>query len=97
MEEDEADEKMFEKQQAMFGTFNIFRSVASTIQPDREGQMWEDLREAAGAFNTPDRQNLKKLLTEYKDILIARSELMKKNQKLRNENLHLRKLLKSVM
>ena len=34
-------------------------------------------------FKTPDRLHLKKLLTEYKDVLLSRASLMQRNQDLR--------------
>ena len=34
-------------------------------------------------FKTPDRLHLKKLLTEYKDVLLSRANLMQRNQDLR--------------
>ena len=34
-------------------------------------------------FKTPDRIHLKKLLTEYKDVLLSRANLMQRNQDLR--------------
>lgn len=45
VEAETADESNYQKQQAVFGTFNIFATVASTIQPDREGQLWEELKQ----------------------------------------------------
>ena len=97
VEEPEKEERSFQKQQAMFGTFNILQSVTSTIQPDREGHLWDELRESIEVFKSPDRVQLKKLLTQYKDILVARSDLMKRNNALRKQNSDLRMMLKDYM
>ena len=81
----------------MFGTFNILQSVAATIQPDKEGHLWDELKESIEVFKSPDRAHLKKLLTEYKDVLLARSDLMKRNNLLRNQNSEFKTMLKDYL
>ena len=49
----------------------------------QEGVLWDELRESMEYFKTPDRLHLKKLLTEYKDVLLSRASLMQRNQDLR--------------
>ena len=97
VEEPEAEERLYQKQQAMFGTFNILQSVASTIQPDKEGHLWDELKESIDVFKSPDRAHLKKLLTEYKDVLVGRSDLMKRNNALRKQNAEFRLMLKNYL
>ena len=43
-------------------------------------------------FKTPDRLHLKKLLTEYKDVLLSRANLMQRNQDLRYQETRFKKL-----
>ena len=93
VEEPARDEQMFRKHQAVLGTFSILQSVAGSIQPDREGQLWEELREWITVFRSPDRLHLKQLLTKYKDVLLARAHLIKRNSELREQNLQLSTLL----
>ena len=97
VEEPEATERSQQKRKALFGTFDILKSVTSSIQPDKEGHLWDELREAIKEFESPDRAHLKKLLTEYKDILLARADLMKRNNALRTQNGELRLLLKDYL
>ena len=97
VEEPEATERSQQKRKALFGTFDILKSVTSSIQPDKEGHLWDELREAIKEFESPDRAHLKKLLTEYKDILLARADLMKRNNALRTQNADLRLLLKDYL
>ena len=73
------------------------KTVTGSIQPDKGGALWDELREAIEEFKSPDRAHLKKLLTEYKDILLARSDLMKRNNALRTQNSQLRGLLKDYL
>ena len=97
VEEPEATERSQQKRKALFGTFDILKSVTSSIQPDKEGHLWDELREAIEEFKSPDRAHLKKLLTEYKDILLARADLMKRNNALRTQNGELRGMLKNYL
>ena len=97
VEEEDAEELKYEKQQTLFGTFEIFKTVVGTIQPDKEGHLWDEIRDSINVFNSPDRQNLKKLLTQYKDMLVARAELMKRNEVLRKQNAEMKQLLKNVI
>ena len=55
----------------------------SEIESLQEGVLWDELRESMEYFKTPDRLHLKKLLTEYKDVLLSRASLMQRNQDLR--------------
>ena len=61
----------------------------------QEGVLWDELRESMEYFKTPDRLHLKKLLTEYKDVLLSRASLMQRNQDLRfvHENMLTYKLM----
>ena len=43
-------------------------------------------------FKTPDRLHLKKLLTEYKDVLLSRANLMQRNQDLRYQETRLKNI-----
>lgn len=97
VEEPEKEEKMHQKQQAMFGTLSILQSVAGAIKPDREGHLWDELKESIEIFKSPDRVHLKNLLTEYKDVLLARSDLIKRNNQIRAQNTELRTLLKDYL
>ena len=97
VEEPQTTEKNAQQRKALFGTFDILKTVASSIQPDREGYLWAELREAIQEFQSPERAHLKKLLTEYKDILLARADLMKRNNALRDQNKELRTLLKDFL
>ena len=97
VEEEGREEQMYRKQQAMFGTLNLFQSVAGTIQPDREGQLWDEVRAAVAEYSSQDRAQLRGLLTQYKDILVARAELIKRNDTLRQQNAEMRNLLKNVI
>ena len=97
VEEPDAAEAAEDKRQALYGAFDLMKSVGSVIQPDKEGQLWEELREAVKEFRSPDRVHLRKLLTEYKDILLARADLMKRNQELRTQNTQLRQYLKHYL
>ena len=54
--------------------------------------MWDELKEAIEDFKSPDRAHLKTLLAEYKDILLARADLMKRNRTLKSENTQLKQL-----
>lgn len=49
----------------------------------QEGVLWDELRESMEYFKTPDRFHLRKLLTEYKDLLLARAGLLERNKDLR--------------
>ena len=97
VEEPQTTERNAQQRKALFGTFDILKTVASSIQPDREGHLWAELREAIKEFQSPERAHLKKLLTEYKDILLARADLMKRNNALREQNKQLRTLLKDFL
>ena len=97
VEEPESSERSNQKRRALFGTFDVMKTVTGSIQPDKEGHLWDELREGIEEFKSPDRAHLKKLLTEYKDILLARSDLMKRNNGLRTQNSELRELLKDYL
>ena len=97
VEEEGKEETMYRKQQAMFGTLNLFQSVAATIQPDREGQLWDEVRAAVAEYSSQDRAQLRGLLTSYKDILVARAELIRRNDALRQQNAEMKQLLKNVI
>ena len=97
VEEPETTERSEQKRKALFGTFDILKSVTSSIKPDKEGHLWDELKEAIEEFQSPDRAHLKKLLTEYKDILLARADLMKRNNALRTQNADLRMLLRDYL
>ena len=95
-EEAGREEQTRRKQQAMVGTLSLFQSVAGTIQPDREGQLWDEVRAAVAVYSSRDRVQLRGLLTQYKDVLVARAELMKRNETLRQKNAEMRRLLSNV-
>ena len=57
--------------------------MAATIQPDRKGQLWDEVRAALGEYVSQDRAQLRGLLTRYKDILVARAELLKRSSGLK--------------
>ena len=95
-EEAGREEQTRRKQQAMVGTLSLFQSVAGTIQPDREGQLWDEVRAAVAVYSSRDRGQLRGLLTQYKDVLVARAELMKRNETLRQQNAEMRRLLSNV-
>lgn len=97
VEEPESTERSQQKRKALLGTFDVMKTVTGSIQPDKGGALWDELREAIEEFKSPDRAHLKKLLTEYKDILLARSDLMKRNNALRTQNSQLRVLLKDYL
>ena len=97
VEEPETAERSLETRKAVYSTFDILKSVTGSIKPDKEGQLWDELKEAIEDFKSPDRAHLKTLLAEYKDILLARADLMKRNQVLRTENGQLKQLLKNYL
>ena len=97
VEEPDAADKTQETRKAVFGTLDIFKTVSGTIKPDKEGHLWDELRESIELFKSPDRVHLRKLLSEYKDILLSRSDLMKRNDDLRSQNSHMRHLLRNYL
>ena len=97
VEEPDSIDRTAETRKAVFGTLDIFKTVSGSIKPDKEGQLWDELKEAIEEFKSPDRLHLKNLLSEYKDILLARADLMKRNAVLRDENSQLRHLLKNYL
>ena len=97
VEEPESAERSLETRKAVYSTFDILKSVTGTIKPDKEGHLWDELKEAIEDFKSPDRAHLKTLLAEYKDILLARADLMKRNKILRSENGQLKQLLKNYL
>ena len=97
VEEPDAAEKTQEKRKAVFGTLDIFQSVTGSIKPDKEGHLWDELKEAIEEFKSPDRIHLKNLLSEYKDTLLARADLMKRNDVLRTQNAQMRHLLQNYL
>ena len=62
-----------------------------------ESALWLDVRRRIATFRSPDKVHLRKLLTNYKDVLLARSDIMKRNDFLRNQNKELRFLLKNYL
>ena len=97
VEEPEAADRTHETRKAVFGTLDIFKSVTGSIQPDKEGHLWDELKEAIEEFKSPDRVHLKNLLSEYKDVLLARADLLKRNDDLRQENAQMRHLLRNYL
>ena len=97
VEEPESAVKNQETRKAVYSTFDILKSVTGSIKPDKEGQMWDELKEAIEDFKSPDRAHLKTLLAEYEDILLARADLMKRNRTLKSENTQLKQLLKNYL
>ena len=97
VEEPESAVRNQETRKAVYSTFDILKSVTGSIKPDKEGQMWDELKEAIQDFKSPDRAHLKTLLAEYKDILLARADLMKRNRTLKSENTQLKQLLKNYL
>ena len=97
VEEPDAADKTQETRKAVFGTLDIFKTVSGTIKPDKEGHLWDELRESIELFKSPDRVHLRKLLSEYKDILLSRYDLMKRNDDLRSQNSHMRHLLRNYL
>ena len=97
VEEPESAVRNQETRKAVYSTFDILKSVTGSIKPDKEGQMWDELKEAIEDFKSPDRAHLKTLLAEYKDILLARADLMKRNRTLKAENTQLKQLLKNYL
>ena len=91
------DSEVSEKSKTVLGTFDAIKAFTGRIQPDKEGHLWDELKESIKEFKSPDRIQLKKLLTEYKDILLARSDLMKRNEELRTQNSQLKQLLKNYL
>ena len=97
VEEPDAADKTQETRKAVFGTLDIFKTVSGTIKPDKEGQLWDELRESIELFKSPDRVHLRNLLSEYKDILLSRADLMKRNEDLRSQNNQMRHLLRNYL
>ena len=97
VEEPDAADKTQETRKAVFGTLDIFKTVSGTIKPDKEGHLWDELRESIELFKSPDRVHLKDLLSEYKDILLSRADLMKRNEDLRSQNNQMRHLLRNYL
>ena len=97
VEEPEAADRTHETRKAVFGTLDIFKSVTGSIQPDKEGHLWDELKEAIEEFKSPDRVHLKNLLSEYKDVLLARADLLKRNDDLRQQNAQMRHLLRNYL
>ena len=91
------DSESSQKSKTVLGTFDAIKALTGRIQPDKEGHLWDELKESIKEFKSPDRIQLKKLLTEYKDILLARSDLMKRNEELRTQNSQLKQLLKNYL
>ena len=97
VEEPESSQRSHLKQKALQGGDDTVKTTPGPLQPDKEGGLWDELRESLEEFKSPDRAHLKKLLTEYKDTLLARSDLMKRNDVLRSQNAQLRLLLKDYL
>ena len=97
VEEPDTADKTQETRKAVFGTLDIFKTVSGTIKPDKDGQLWDELKEAIELFKSPDRLHLKNLLSEYKDILLSRADLMKRNEDLRSQNNQMRHLLRNYL
>ena len=97
VEEPESSQRSHLKQKALQGGDDTVKPTPGPLQPDKEGGLWDELRESLEEFKSPDRAHLKKLLTEYKDTLLARSDLMKRNDVLRSQNAQLRLLLKDYL
>ena len=97
VEEPESSQRSHLKQKTIQGGDDTVKTTPGPLQPDKEGGLWDELRESLEEFKSPDRAHLKKLLTEYKDTLLARSDLMKRNDVLRSQNAQLRLLLKDYL
>ncbi|XP_023333200.1 uncharacterized protein LOC111705006 [Eurytemora carolleeae] len=97
MEEPETTQRTEQNRQALFSGFNIMKKMTGAIKPDKEGYLWDELKESIEMFKTPDKTNLKHLLTKYKDLLLVRADLMGRNEKLKTQNNELKTLLKNVL
>lgn len=80
--------KIFLKKYIYLNTLNY------TLQ---EGVLWDELREAVAVYSSQDRRELGRLLRQYKDVLVARAEMGKRNAALRSQIAEMRLLLKNVI